>query len=457
MDLPGITADLEALARVGIGSLIVFAEHRPGMKTGNVKMFSAEYGAGIRHLLREAERLGLEVSLFNCAGSATAGGPWNAPEHSMKQFVWSEALVTGGGTKTLKLKQPFTVGGFYRDIGVTAHPLAAGTIPSDVRTPKITAPKANGKLTDLMDGDILSLLLFRGESSRDPREIRFEYARPLTAGRLFAYANLFRYSHPVHFELEFSEDGQRWKRIASATQTGNNPAVADFAPVTARHFRVWVSTKMDNLWISELELLPPGGRPRSYPQFNDWAEATGRGKEKFGEFHPLLLGKDKPLDTSRAVDLTSCLQKDGTLAWDAPPGEWLVLRTGYTSTGKKNHPAHAEGEGYEVDKLDDGLAQRHMAEGLKRMSGGATNAPSLKYLHVDSWEAGGQSWSENLPENSSGATAMRSSPSCPCSPGNWRGTRKPPAASSMISAAPCRRSSWNRSTAEYNGLPGATA
>ena len=120
MDRPGITADLEALASVGVGGLIVFAEHREGMKTGNVPIFSPGYDAGMRHLLRESERLGLTVSLFNCAGSATAGGPWNTVEQSMKQFVWSETTITGGSRQTIKLKQPATVAGFYRDIATTA-------------------------------------------------------------------------------------------------------------------------------------------------------------------------------------------------------------------------------------------------------------------------------------------------------------------------------------------------
>lgn len=395
MDLPGITADLEALASVGIGGLMVFAEHREGMKTGNVRMFSAEYAAGIRHLLQEAARLGLVINLENCPGSATAGGPWNGPEHSMKQFVWTETPVAGGAARTLKLRQPQTIAGFYRDIAVVAYPVSAGGRRPLGSGPRLSAPEAAGNVAAMTDGDMLTSTLFRGGTNR-PREIRLEYAEPIGVGRLYVHGNLFRYTQPLNYELEVSEDGATWRKIAAATQQGNNPAVADFPPVTARYFRVWASSQLANFWVAELALLPPGGRPRSYPQFNDWASATGREKEAFADFRPLLLADDRPFDPAHAVDLSARLQPDGSVTWEVPRGEWLVWRMGYTTSGKKNHPAAAEGLGYEVDKFDPVLVRRHAEEGLRRMTGGAPDAPALKMFHVDSWEAGGQSWTERL-------------------------------------------------------------
>jgi len=394
MDQPGITADLEALKAVGVGGLIVFAEYRPGMKAGPVKMFSKEYDAGMQHLLKEAERLGLMVSLFNCPGSSTAGGPWNSVEQSMKQFVWSETPVTGGGIKTIQPKQPFTVSGFYRDIAVTAYPVSLGVRLTVI--PKISAPKADANPGEMMDGDLLTSSLFRGTSQKDKREIRLDYADPVTVGRVAVHGNLFRYSNPLNYELEASEDGKVWRKIAAVTQQGNNTVMADFPAVTGKYFRLLVSTKTENFWIAELDLLPPGGRPRVYPQFNDWGTSTGRDKDSFEVFRPLLLADDKPLDPSRAIDLTAQLKPDGSLTWNVPEGDWLVLREGYTTSGKKNHPSEGDGSGYEVDKFDPQLVRRHSEEGLRRMSGNSIGAPSLKMYHTDSWEAGGQSWSENL-------------------------------------------------------------
>ncbi len=395
MDQPGITADLEALASAGVGGLIVFAEHREDMKTGNVKMFSKEYDAGMRHLLKEADRLGLLVSLFGCPGSSTAGGPWNAVEHSMKQFVWSGTRVNGGEKRNIKLRQPFTVDGYYRDIAVMAYPVAPGD-RHPAPEPKISAAGAEGNLNEMRDGDMLTSTLFRGRTKQVRREIRLDYPGPVEVGRFYVHGNLFKYTDSLDYELEVSEDGKTWKKVAEVTQTGNNGVIGDFPAVTARHFRILVSTKVTNFWIAELDLLPPGGRPRSYPQFNDWATATGREKGTFEKFAPLLLGGDKPLDPAQAVDLSTKMQPDGTLTWEVPTGEWLVFRMGYTSSGKKNHPATAEGVGFEVDKFDPGLVRRHSEEALKRMSGGGLDIPSLRMFHADSWEAGGQTWSANL-------------------------------------------------------------
>ncbi|MCX6895396.1 MAG: glycosyl hydrolase, partial [Verrucomicrobia bacterium] len=131
-----------------------------------------------------AERLGLVVSLFNCAGSSTAGGPWNGPEHSMKQLVWSETPVAGGGARTLKLKQPFTIFDFYRDIAVMAYPVAGGSQTNSLPKPKLTAPKGSGNLAEMMDGDFLTSALFKGGVKKERREIRLDYAAPVTVGRL---------------------------------------------------------------------------------------------------------------------------------------------------------------------------------------------------------------------------------------------------------------------------------
>lgn len=395
MDHPGITADLEALSAAGVGGMIVFSEHREGMKTGNVKMFSKEYDAGIQYLLREAKRLGLVVSLQDCAGSATAGGPWNSVEQSMKQFVWSETGVTGGSEQTLKLPQPFSVEGFYRDIAVMAYPVKLPQrLPGNL--PKISASKGTGNPGEMMDGDILTSTLFRGNSTKQKREVLLEYAEPVTVGRLLVHGLLFTFAQPLNYELQASEDGKTWRKIAESTQEGNNPAIVDFPSVTGRYFKVLASTKAENFWIAELDLLPPGGSPRSYAQFNDWATSTGRDKGSFGAFRPLLLGEDKPLDPSRAIDLTSQLKPDGSLTWNVPPGDWLVMRMGYTTSGKKNHPATAEGLGFEVDKMDAGLVKRHAEAALQHMSGGGVGTTGLKMFSVDSWEAGGQNWTEKL-------------------------------------------------------------
>lgn len=99
------------------------------------------------------------------------------------------------------LRQPFTVAGFYRDIATVAYSLASGSRVKPLPKPKLMAPKGAGNLGEMMDGDILT-------------------------------STLFRYANPLKYELEASDDGKVWRKIAVAAQSGNNPTATDFPAVT---------------------------------------------------------------------------------------------------------------------------------------------------------------------------------------------------------------------------------
>ena len=73
----GITADLEAMSRVGIGGVLVFnvaGSHDTNIPAGPVDYLSEEWLDFVKYTAREAERLGIEMGLHNCAGWATTGG-----------------------------------------------------------------------------------------------------------------------------------------------------------------------------------------------------------------------------------------------------------------------------------------------------------------------------------------------------------------------------------------------
>jgi len=115
----GITTDLEAMQRVGIGGVLLF-EVDPGVPAGATPFASEEWRNLFHFACEEADRLGLEINLYNAAGWAGSAGPWITPELSMQKLVWSELAVEGERTLDLPLKEPERVAGFYRDIGVVA-------------------------------------------------------------------------------------------------------------------------------------------------------------------------------------------------------------------------------------------------------------------------------------------------------------------------------------------------
>jgi hypothetical protein len=71
------------------------------------------------------------------------------------------------------------------------------------------------------------------------------------------------------------------------------------------------------------------------------------------------------------IDISEFLSEDGTLNWDVPHGDWVIVRTGMTPTGTTNSPASPEATGYEVDKMSKEHTQAHfyghMGEVLRRI------------------------------------------------------------------------------------------
>ena len=121
----GIAADLEAMQRVGLGGFQAFhVGHKVGR--GPVDYMTPKWLGLMDHTISEAQRLGLEVCMHNCAGWSSSGGPWVTPEYSMKKVVWSETTVEGPQNFESKLDQPESKLDYYRDIAILAFPTPDG-------------------------------------------------------------------------------------------------------------------------------------------------------------------------------------------------------------------------------------------------------------------------------------------------------------------------------------------
>ena len=124
----GITADLEALQRVGIGG-VLYMEVDQGAPKGPADFAGPLWRELFRHACKEAHRLGLEINMNNDAGWCGSGGPWITPELSMQRVVWTETVVQGPKSFGDVLARPQAVRDFYQDIAVLAMPAAGGQGP----------------------------------------------------------------------------------------------------------------------------------------------------------------------------------------------------------------------------------------------------------------------------------------------------------------------------------------
>jgi hypothetical protein len=149
LDRAGITADLESMKAAGLGGVVI-CEVNVGVPRGPVEFMSPAWRGLFKHVVKEAERLGLEVTLNAGPGWTGSGGPWVKPEQSMQHIVAATLDVQGPSRFDAPLPRParrpafFGEGGlpeaikkkmdgFYRDVAVLAFPTpAAGPAIADI-------------------------------------------------------------------------------------------------------------------------------------------------------------------------------------------------------------------------------------------------------------------------------------------------------------------------------------
>lgn len=142
----GITADLEAMHRVGIGGVLIMdVVERFAPPRGPADFMSPLWRDLFQFAVQEAGRLGMEINMDNGPGWTGSSGPWMTPALSMQKLVWTNVWVEGPTELTVRLPHPappqqrrdlldskIQVGDYYEDIAVLAFPVTTnGVIARD--------------------------------------------------------------------------------------------------------------------------------------------------------------------------------------------------------------------------------------------------------------------------------------------------------------------------------------
>jgi hypothetical protein len=179
------------------------------------------------------------------------------------------------------------------------------------------------------------------------------------------------------------------------------PIVISVPAVTARDFRLVVSKADNTDWLKEVVLS-------SVPAIERYPEKTLAKMYQFPlpywhEYQwkpqPVVDNPALVVDPAKVIDISEHLSGD-RLVWDAPEGDWVILRTGMLPTGVTNAPASPEATGLETDKMSKKHIEAHfdayMGEILKRIP--AEDRKSWKVVVADSYETGGQNFTDNFME-----------------------------------------------------------
>ena len=178
-----------------------------------------------------------------------------------------------------------------------------------------------------------------------------------------------------------------------------------FAPVTARRF-VLIFSPLKPEPATALTAI----RPRSAQKSLTVRQARWIGGARIASFEAKAgftpsLGPDAPatpaaprdavVRSAAVINLSRQMSPDGTLEWTPPPGEWTVIRFGWSLTGTVNGPAEPSALGLEVDKFDPAAVRRYLHHYLDLYRQATAHEPGpqgVQSLLTDSWESKVQNW-----------------------------------------------------------------
>jgi hypothetical protein len=427
----GITKDLEWMKRVGIGGFMLADVNFGGGQTVTPKtpFGTPEWFEAVRFAAAEADRLGLEMAIFSSPGWSETGGPWVKPAEAMKKFVWSETHVTGPAKFSGKLARPpnnigqirntgasyytndSTDAPFYADSAVIAYRTPAGERDAAAAKPIVTTNQGPVDGTPLLDDQLDTLLTIPAPKDGGPAWVQFEFpqpffARAITLGGRGGSAR----GIPVGRVLA-GDDGRHFRTLVTlpGEQLYRQSMVRTYAfsPTTAKFYRVELAGAPlgPAQTMSQAPAVPAAEYVLSEAILHGGARVQ-RWEEKAG-FSFLFEYETVPtpavpaaaaISPRNVIDLTSKMKPDGSLDWEVPAGQWTLLRLGYSLTGAKNRPATAAGSGYEADKL----SREHMKAYIHgyfdplQKALGPLFGKSLRYVMMDSWEAGTNNWTDDM-------------------------------------------------------------
>jgi alpha-L-rhamnosidase len=427
VDPEGIRQDLEWLHGVGVRGVQMFdgGMGTPLVVPDKVSFGSAEWQQALHLAKVTARRLGLEFAVATSPGWSAAGGPWVRPHDAMKKVVWSETLVTGGGTVEVALPALPDVAGPYQDLPRWGSDPGASRYSQDwitIAVPHVAAQQAlrpaavtasspidrPERLTDGRHTHVVALPRDPGHPSAAWVELGFNAPVTVCAVTVgLPGPGGFGAAPPPHAVLQ-AGDGDTWTVVAELPASAIPVRTATFPPVTAQYFRLVLSGGTADDALPRLATgvrLPPVLRRVSEFQVSEFALYPegrihqGELKAGFGaalDYYALDTGQEPDsyaIDPGSVLDLTTQLGSDGVLRWEAPPGEWRVLRFGASLTGQTNGPASPGATGLEVDKLDAGPVRRYFGTYLDLIGPGLLDA-----LLSDSIESGPQNWTPRIRE-----------------------------------------------------------
>lgn len=432
----GIRKDLDWMERSGIAGFQNFdaSLFTPVMVKNKLTYMTPAWKDAFAFTTALAKSKDLEMAIAGSPGWSVTGGPWVAPADAMKKYVWSEQIIQGGQQVNIKIAAPSTITGpmqntpfaeggfgenaskkqeFYKDIAVIAYPLSSDDFITIDKKPIVTASAGKFSFNDLNDGDLENFIYLPPKNAGEEIWIQYEYPEAIAISSVTlaneGYGEMAVFNGgPDNRSLKYSINGIDFFNLAKIPGTITSQTTISFIPVKAKYIRLcYITLPPADPGIGALFGMQAAKEPTGIKvsEFNVFSTPRVNLFEAKAGFDPYREEQNKIAynpsgpTPNQVIDLTMMMKEDGSLQWNAPEGDWIIYRFGYSLTGKKNHPASPEATGLEVDKLDSAAVTRYMENYLNQYKD-ATNdlmgKEGLTHMVLDSYEAGHMNWTPQM-------------------------------------------------------------
>jgi hypothetical protein len=255
-------------------------------------------------------------------------------------------------------------------------------------------------------------ILFDAGSPNHPTERKIPTGPVFMSGKWMAlFQHAVREADRLEIELSLN------------VQSGWNPGAPSITPEMALKKLVYSETEVKGGELVQLALpqpetvlvyhdvivqaipLTPEDDPVKNDAITDWEIKSLNKRMGWQGIYPLeklRQGFHDPVNAiikkDDIIDLTAYF--DGKqLRWKAPEGDWLIIRYGWTCTGKKTSRNSIGWEGLSLDHLSPDAFRLFQQTVIDPLVVAAQEAgQSVRYLYTDSWEMDVANWTNQFPE-----------------------------------------------------------
>lgn len=373
----GAVKDLQAMKKAGITRAQIGMIGIDGLPYGDAKYNSDLWWETLHQALKAAGELDIEIGIFNCPGWSQSGGPWVKPQEAMRRIVSAQTVVEGPGKQTIELP---AVEGACQDEAVIAYP----DFTKEAYAQTFSIKKTEGQpVAQVMQLDKPSTL----------RSVEVKVGTPINTMAVLKARDGNDWKEIKTFAIDRYNDQNivgfepYAPVIVAIPEAEYNELMLEIAPVGAGQIDVTLSEQPKVERTAEKQLAKMCQVPLPMWDFYMWGE------------QPDYTAADWTIDPAKVVVLTNDV-KDGVLTWDVPEGRWVVSRIAMAPTGVTNSPASPEATGLEIDKINkehlEGHFDAYIGEILRRIP--AEDRKTFRIVVEDSYETGGQNWTDGLVE-----------------------------------------------------------